>query len=119
MIQIGGGSPAILLNRLLRRHAISAWHAAPAVRCPLAILRRMNSTDLAGEQSRLLDSEIGRANGIVREEEEEEDDDNDQENNDEGAEGEATLAKEASTRQLLAVMGAIWVGVFFAALGNI
>lgn len=70
----------------------------------------MTGIEDATEQSRLLENESGRRNG------------DDQGNgypdeNDEQSAQDVPLAKEASTGELLAVMGATWVGVFFAALG--
>lgn len=70
----------------------------------------MNAMEDATERSRLLDTESGRTNPDGRgdghaSEAHEQDADN------------VPLAEEVSTKELLVVMAAIWMGVFFAALG--
>ena len=62
------------------------------------------------ERSPLLDNDRDQLDGSVRED--------GSANQDIGqVEDAIPLAKEASTRELLVVIGAIWLGVFFAALG--
>ena len=70
----------------------------------------MAGTDDATERSRLLNSASSRPNGDGVE-------NGYSDHNDEQSAGDISLTKEASTRQLLAVMAATWMGVFFAALG--
>lgn len=71
----------------------------------------MRATGDEAERMRLLDSEASHLYGSVQE-------DNSAEHVDSHDEDDAPLAEEASTKELLAVMGAIWMGVFFAALGT-
>lgn len=70
----------------------------------------MNISEVATERSRLLDHQPGSADEIVRE-------DGNPNHDDTQDEDDVPLAKEPSTRELLVLMGAIWMGVFFAALG--
>ena len=70
----------------------------------------MRETENETERSRLLDTESGQLNGSIQE-------DGSGGQNDGHNEDDIPLAKEASTKELLAVMAAIWMGVFFAALG--
>ncbi len=70
----------------------------------------MAATGNATERTRLLDGESGHLHGSVQQ-----DDSGDQDDGHD--EDDVPLAAEASTRELLAVMAAIWLGVFFAALG--
>jgi hypothetical protein len=72
----------------------------------------MSAAEDATERTRLLDSESGLLDGDVQEH-------GSADHDDEHVANETPLAKEASTKELLAVMAAIWMGVFFAALGNI
>ena len=67
--------------------------------------------DNSTEETRLLNNEgchvndVGQENGCLHQ-------------NDGQLTDNVPLAKEASTRELLAVLAATWVGVFFAALGT-
>jgi hypothetical protein len=70
----------------------------------------MSGTEYATERSRLLDNEDGLSDRSRGQE-------GDRDSNDEQDADDVPLAKEASTRELLAVLSATWVGVFFAALG--
>lgn len=71
----------------------------------------MSGIEAVSERSGLLDSEIGRSGGNGQEEEGRADRHGEREADDEYP------AREASTKELLAVMGATWLGIFFAALG--
>ncbi len=70
----------------------------------------MSGPEDATERSRLLDNESGHLNGNVPE-------NADRAHQDDQGADDIPLAKETSTRELLAVMAAIWMGSFFAALG--
>jgi hypothetical protein len=70
----------------------------------------MSRVEAATEQSRLLDGQSGHPSGSAGEI-------GYTHQNVEQDEHDVPLAEEASTMGLLTVMAAIWMGVFFAALG--
>lgn len=74
----------------------------------------MRRTSDVTEESPLLNNDRHQPDGSVQETGEDVSAHHDIEQHDDAI----PLVREASTRELLVVMGAIWLGVFFAALGR-